>query len=171
MPSSSVVIVSKCNIYPEHNSAVKSLKLSVSDLPMLSCQYIQKASSPRTHHSPPPTSSPSSSSPSPEPSLTSHLSPAPHLSTAALLPPPDRDIPPAYRKFFQFDNTLSYAGHDKPLAAVQVTELNDAVFVGCTVNHAVVDGTSFWNFFNTFAEMARGAKKISKSPDLPRNRF
>ncbi|KAK4418961.1 BAHD acyltransferase DCR [Sesamum alatum] len=194
MPSSSVVIVSKCTIYPDHNSPVKSLKLSVSDLPMLSCQYIQKG----VLLPLPPISSADliallklslSKTLSHFPPLAGRLqtdahghvhiicndsgvdffhAKAPHLSTAALLPPPDRDIPPAYRKFFQFDDTLSYAGHDKPLAAVQVTELNDAVFVGCTVNHAVVDGTSFWNFFNTYAEMARGAKKISKSPDFCR---
>lgn len=194
MPSSSLVIVSKCTIYPEHKSAVKSLKLSVSDLPMLSCQYIQKG----VLLPLPPLSSPDlisllklslSRTLSHFPPLSGRLhtdsdghvhiicndlgvdffhAKAPHLSTSALLPPSDRDIPPVYRKFFQFDSTLSYAGHDKPLAAVQVTELNDAVFVGCTVNHAVVDGTSFWNFFNTFAEMARGAKKISKSPDFCR---
>ncbi|KAI3474185.1 hypothetical protein Pfo_028973 [Paulownia fortunei] len=169
MPSSSVVIVSKCTIYPEHKSTIKSLKLSVSDLPMLSCQYIQKGVLLPSPPSPPTTSSLSSNSPSPKPSLTSPHSPAPHLSLGALLPPPDRDIPATYRRFFQFDNTLSYAGHNKPLVAVQVTELNDAVFVGCTVNHAVVDGTSFWNFFNTFAEMARGAKMISKSPNFRRD--
>lgn len=195
MPSSSVVVVSKCTIYPDHKSTIKSLKLSVSDLPMLSCQYIQKGvllplsplssadllsllklslSKTLCHF----------------PALAGRLhtddaghvhivcndsgvdffhAKVPHLSTAALLPPPDCDIPLAFRRFFQFDNTLSYAGHNKPLVAVQVTELSDAVFVGCTVNHAVVDGTSFWNFFNTFAEMAKGAKKISKSPVFGRD--
>ncbi|KAM7509676.1 hypothetical protein LguiA_020129 [Lonicera macranthoides] len=38
------------------------------------------------------------------------------------------------------------------------------------VHHAVVDGTSFWNFFNTFAEICKGAKKIPKSPDFSRKR-
>lgn len=47
--------------------------------------------------------------------------------------------------------------------------LNDAVFVGCTMNHAVVDGTSFWNFFNTYAEVAKGAMKISKPPVFTRD--
>ncbi|KAL3839425.1 hypothetical protein ACJIZ3_024016 [Penstemon smallii] len=195
MPSSSVVIVSKCTVQPDLNSTIKSLKLSVSDLPMLSCQYIQKG----VLLPPPPLSSPDllsliklslSKTLSHFPALAGRLhtdaaghvhilcndygvdffhAKAQHISTASLLPPPDHDIPAVYRRFFQFDNTLSYAGHDKPLVAVQVTELNDAVFVGCTVNHAVVDGTSFWNFFNTFAEVARGEQKISRSPDFCRN--
>ncbi|KAJ1411301.1 Transferase [Sesbania bispinosa] len=67
--------------------------------------------------------------------------------------------------------TVSYSGHQIPLAAVQVTELADGVFVGCTVNHSVTDGTSFWHFFNTFAAAAKsgGAKKITKSPDFTRD--
>ncbi|KAL8526735.1 hypothetical protein ACS0TY_015803 [Phlomoides rotata] len=191
MPSSSsVVVVSKCTIYPDQKSTLKSLQLSVSDLPMLSCQYIQKGV---LLPSPPLSSADLLSLLKLSLSKTlSHFPPlagrlqtddsgyvhivcndsgvdffhakAPHLSIATLLPPHDCDIPPAYRRFFQFDNTLSYAGHSKPLLAVQVTVLNDAVFVGCTMNHAVVDGTSFWNFFNTYAEIARGAMKISKQP-------
>ncbi|KAH6802920.1 HXXXD-type acyl-transferase family protein [Perilla frutescens var. frutescens] len=195
MPSSSVVVVSKCSIYPDLKSTVKSLRLSVSDLPMLSCQYIQKG----VLLPQPPLSSADllsllklslSKTLSHFPALAGRLhtddsghvhivcndsgvdffhAKAPHLSTGALIPPPDHDIPPAFRRFFQFDNTLSYAGHNKPLVAVQVTELSDGVFVGCAVNHAVVDGTSFWNFFNTFAEVAKGAKKISRSPVFRRD--
>ncbi|XP_073143421.1 BAHD acyltransferase DCR [Henckelia pumila] len=197
MPSSSIVIVSKQTVYPQHKSAIKSdLKLSVSDLPMLSCQYIQKGVL-----LPPPLLSSASLISLFKVSLsktlchfpalagrigtdntTGHLyilcndagvdlyhAKASHLSAAALLPPPDQDIPAAYRRFFQLDNTLSYAGHQKPLVTVQITELADAVFVGCTMNHAVVDGTSFWNFFNTFAEIARGEGKISRAPDFRRD--
>lgn len=190
MPSSSLVVVSKCDIYPDLKSTIKSLRLSVSDLPMLSCQYIQKG----VLLPQPPLSSADllsllklslSKTLSHFPALAGRLhtdhaghvhilcndagvdffhAKAPHLSAATLLPPPDQDIPPAFRRFFQFDKTLSYAGHRKPLVAVQVTELNDGVFVGCSVNHAVVDGTSFWNFFNTFAEVAKGVKRISRSP-------
>lgn len=49
-----------------------------------------------------------------------------------------------------------------------MTELADGLFIGCTVNHAVTDGTSFWHFFNAFAEVCKGAKKISDSPDFCR---
>lgn len=51
---------------------------------------------------------------------------------------------------------------------MQVTELADGVFIGCTVNHAVVDGTSFWNFFNTFAEITKGCQKVTNLPDFSR---
>ncbi|KAL3617533.1 hypothetical protein CASFOL_037854 [Castilleja foliolosa] len=195
MPSSSLVIVSRCTIFPDHKSTINSLRLSVSDLPMLSCQYIQKG----VLLPAPPLSSADlisllklslSKTLSHFPALAGRLqtnaaghvhivcndagvefshAKAPHLSVGALLPPPEQDIPAAFRRFFQFDSTLSYAGHSKPLVAVQVTELNDGIFVGCTVNHAVVDGTSFWNFFNTYAEVARGAKNVSRSPVFGRD--
>ncbi|XP_062099659.1 uncharacterized acetyltransferase At3g50280-like [Humulus lupulus] len=42
-----------------------------------------------------------------------------------------------------------------PLVAVQVTELVDGFFIGCSMNHVVIDGTSFWNFFNVWSEISR----------------
>ncbi|CAI9761860.1 unnamed protein product [Fraxinus pennsylvanica] len=196
MPSSSVSIISKCTVYPQNKSAIKSLKLSVSDLPMLSCQYIQKG----VLLSQPPFESSIlisllkislSKTLSHFPALAGRLhtdanghvhilcndfgidfvhAKAPYISVSTLLPSDHhQDIHPSFRKFFQFDNTLSYVGHYKPLVAVQVTELNDGVFIGCTANHAVVDGTSFWNFFNTFAEVCKGAEKISKTPNFSRD--
>uniref|UniRef100_A0A5B7BZK8 Putative BAHD acyltransferase DCR n=1 Tax=Davidia involucrata TaxID=16924 RepID=A0A5B7BZK8_DAVIN len=194
MPSSSsLVIISRCTVIPEHKSTIKSLKLSVSDLPMLSCQYIQKG----VLLSRPPLPLDSlisllklslSKTLSHFPALAGRLSTDPdghvrivcndsgvdfihakakHLFIDNILTP--LDVPYCFKEFFAFNNTLSYAGHYKPLAAVQVSELGDGIFVGCTVNHAVTDGTSFWNFFNTFAEVCKGAKKISKSPDFCRD--
>lgn len=194
MPSSSVAIISKCTIYPEQKSTIKSLKLSVSDLPMLSCQYIQKGV---LLSQPPIESEPLisllklslSKTLTHFPALAGRLSTDPnghvrilcndagadfihskarHLSTNSILSPL-ADIHRCFKQFFAFDSTLSYAGHYKPIAAVQVTELADGLFIGCTVNHAVVDGTSFWNFFNTFAEVCKGARRISKSPDYCRD--
>lgn len=78
-------------------------------------------------------------------------------------------MPDVVKEFFTFDRTVSYKGHFVPILAVQVTELADGVFIGCSVNHSVTDGTSFWNFFNTFAELCRGVKRISRSPDFSRN--
>jgi hypothetical protein len=148
MPSSSsVTLVSKCTIYPEQKSETKPLKLSVSDLPMLSCQYIQKGvlltrppysidhllcslkhslSLALTHF----------------PALAGRLftdpedthvhivcndqgvdfiqAKAKHLSVHTLLSP-NHDVPDCFKEFFTFDKPLSY------LAAVQVTELNDGV--------------------------------------------
>ncbi|XP_059428845.1 uncharacterized acetyltransferase At3g50280 [Corylus avellana] len=196
MPSSSsVTLVSKCTIYPEQKSDMKPLKLSVSDLPMLSCQYIQKGV---LLTRPPYSIDHLLCSLKHSLSLTLNHFPAlagrfftdpddahvyivcndqgadfvqakaKHLSIHTLLSP-DLDVPACFKEFFAFDRPLSYLGHFKPLAAVQVTELNDGVFIGCTVNHAVADGTSFWHFFNTFAEICRGANKISKAPDFRRN--
>ncbi|XP_059667936.1 BAHD acyltransferase DCR [Cornus florida] len=194
MPSSSVAILSKCTVFPDHKSNLKRLKLSVSDLPMLSCQYIQKG----VLLSRPPHLQFDSFIPLLKlslsltlchfPALAGRLSTDPdghvqilcndagvefvqarakHLFIDDILAP--LDVPNCFKQFFTFDNTLSYAGHYKPLTAVQVTELGDGVFIGCTINHAVVDGTSFWNFFNTFAEFTKGAKKISKSPEFSRD--
>ncbi|PSS34637.1 BAHD acyltransferase [Actinidia chinensis var. chinensis] len=193
MPSSSVSIVSKTTVFPQHKSTMKSLKLSVSDLPMLSCQYIQKG----VLLSQPPLPTDSllallklslSKTLSHFPALAGSLATDPvghvrilcndagvefiharakRLYVDDILAP--LDVPGCFKEFFAFDKTLSYAGHKKPLAAVQVTELGDGVFVGLTVNHAVTDGTSFWNFFNTFAEICKGAKKISKSPNFCRD--
>ncbi|RVW60809.1 putative acetyltransferase [Vitis vinifera] len=77
-------------------------------------------------------------------------------------------VPDSFKEFFAFDRTVSYDGHFKPIMAVQVTELADGVFIGCAVNHAVTDGTSFWNFFNTFADLSRGLKRISRAPCFER---
>ncbi|GER54411.1 HXXXD-type acyl-transferase family protein [Striga asiatica] len=88
-------------------------------------------------------------------------------SPDALLPvhpegrPPPRAAPPLRRphpppQALPLPHPL-HAGHSRPLLAVQVTELSGALFVGCAANHAVVDGTSFWNFFNTFASITAAA--------------
>lgn len=52
----------------------------------------------------------------------------------------------------------------RPLLGVQVTELVDGIFIACTINHSVVDGTSFWHFFNSWSEISRGSDCISKLP-------
>lgn len=203
MPSSSpaLTITSKSTVYPSTPTpaaapaAAPSLKLSVSDLPMLSCHYIQKG----VLLSDPPLLVFSdlalllkralSLALSHFPALAGRLSTDPlghvhilcndagvdfiearakHLTVRGVLSP-DRDVPDCVKQFFAFDRTVSYNGHFLPLLAVQVTELADGVFVGCTVNHAVTDGTSFWHFFNSFAEAARGSKRPSNSPDFCRD--
>ncbi|KAJ8753753.1 hypothetical protein K2173_000007 [Erythroxylum novogranatense] len=192
MPSASTTIVSKCTICPNQKSTLKSLKFSVSDLPMLSCQYIQKGvllsrppysidnlitllkhslSITLTHF--PPLAGRLITDPNGHVHILCNDAGVEFVQAKAgrlfidnILSP--LDVPDCFKEFFTFDNTLSYSGHFKPLAAVQVTELADGVFIGCTVNHAVTDGTSFWHFFNTFAEICKGAKKISNSPDFSR---
>ncbi|KAJ6352136.1 hypothetical protein OIU76_001366 [Salix suchowensis] len=77
-------------------------------------------------------------------------------------------VPPIVHSFFPLNGVLNYEAVSKPLLAVQVTELADGIFVGCTMNHAAVDGTSFWNFFNSWSEIHRGLDQISNTPVLER---
>ncbi|MED6207828.1 hypothetical protein PIB30_039293 [Stylosanthes scabra] len=54
-----------------------------------------------------------------------------------------------------------------PNQNAQVTELVDGIFIGCTLNHAVADGKSFWHFVNSWAEISRsGCNKPSILPSL-----
>lgn len=212
--SSSWVLVAKTVVYPSRKSAMGELKLSVSDLPMLSCNYIQKGLLfPR-----PPLpiqhvltllrrslSCALSHFPALAGRLVTHRDgticiscndsgvPFTHCTLAAstaggggpvlslphvALSVSTTDVPVAVKEFlFDLDGAVSYEGHFRPLAAVRVTELSDgSLFIGCTVNHAVVDGTSFWNFFNSWAEICRGgaldaAGGISRPPVFTRNFF
>lgn len=189
------MVISNCLVFPDQKSTLRHLKLSVSDLPMLSCHYIQKGA---LFHRPPfPISD---LLPLLKRSLSHALTQFPPLAgrlttdsngyvyitcndagvdfvhadgsrlcLGDLVGSTDGDLPEAVKGFFSFDQTVSFEGHFRPILAVQVTELADGVFIGCAVNHAVADGTSFWNFFNTFAEMSRGVKRISRAPDFSRD--
>ncbi|KAK8515119.1 hypothetical protein V6N13_122110 [Hibiscus sabdariffa] len=200
MPSSPLILLSKSMIFPDQRSCLGDLKLSVSDLPMLSCHYIQKGCL-FTRPSIPVNSLVSLL----KQSLSKTLSFFPPL--AGRLHTDEKGyiyiacndagvefhhaqcgsrfirdvigpvhVPELVKEFFTFDKTVSYQGHYRPIMAVQFTELADGVFIGCSVNHAVTDGTSFWNFFNTFAEICRKIsngnnetiEKISRRPDFSR---
>ncbi|KAL2555753.1 HXXXD-type acyl-transferase family protein [Forsythia ovata] len=192
MPSQSLTLVSQCTIFPDQMSAMDDLKLSVSDLPMLSCHYIQKGclftrppfpitelvsilkrslSQTLTHF--PPLAGRLTTDEKGHVYITCndagvefiHAN-ASHIYIRDILKA--ADVPEVVKKFFAFYQTVSYEGHFRPILAVQVTELADGVFIGCAVNHAVTDGTSFWNFFNTFAEVSRGMKRIFRTPDFRR---
>ncbi|RYR46234.1 hypothetical protein Ahy_A07g031980 isoform F [Arachis hypogaea] len=195
MPSSAPTLVSKCTIFPDQKSSLSKLKLSVSDLPMLSCHYIQKGclftqpTSLSSNQLIPLLKSALSRTLSLFPPLAGRLTTdshgyvyiscndagvhflhaaAPALNVLDLLSP--LDVHKSFREFFTFDRKVSYSGHYSPIMAVQVTELADGFFIGISVNHAVTDGTSFWNFFNTFAQECRGASKsIRNVPDFRRD--
>jgi len=79
-------------------------------------------------------------------------------------------VPPIVDSFFAFIGDKNYEGTSKPLMAVQVTELVDGIFIGCSFNHVVVDGKSVWHFINSWAEISRGCcgDQISKPPTLER---
>ncbi|CAL0301493.1 unnamed protein product [Lupinus luteus] len=88
------------------------------------------------------------------------------LSVTDLLSP--IDVPHYFKELFPNHWKINYDAHFSPIMSVQVTELADGVFVGCAVSHAAVDGTSLWNFFNTFAEVTRGVRNVSRGPDFRR---
>ncbi|CAJ1973404.1 unnamed protein product [Sphenostylis stenocarpa] len=63
------------------------------------------------------------------------------------------DVPPIFQSLFDHDRALNQDGHSMPLLSIQVTELVDGVFIGCSMNHSIGDGTSYWNFFNTWSQI------------------
>ncbi|PIN00809.1 Shikimate O-hydroxycinnamoyltransferase [Handroanthus impetiginosus] len=77
-------------------------------------------------------------------------------------------IPEIVPSLFPLNGVRNYEGVSKPLLGVQITELVDGLFIACTMNHAVADGTSFWHFFNSWSEISRGLDKISKPPVFER---
>ncbi|XVF24046.1 hypothetical protein REPUB_Repub13aG0092900 [Reevesia pubescens] len=200
MPSSPLILISKSTIFPDQKSNLGDLKLSVSDLPMLSCHYIQKGclftrpfipihslisllkqSLSKTLSFFPPLAGRLYTDSNGYIYITCndagvefHHSKSATLFIRDVIGP--IHVPEFVKEFFSFDKTVSYQGHQKPIMAVQVTELGDGIFIGCSVNHAVIDGTSFWNFFNTFAEICRKnctnngkIEKIARQPDFSRD--
>ncbi|KAI3955526.1 hypothetical protein MKW98_028471 [Papaver atlanticum] len=57
--------------------------------------------------------------------------------------------------FFTINDAVNYDGRSKPLLSAQATELFDGLFIGCSINHTVCDGKSFWHFFNSWCEISR----------------
>ncbi|GJU10361.1 uncharacterized acetyltransferase-like protein [Tanacetum coccineum] len=64
-----------------------------------------------------------------------------------------KDVPVIVQSFFNHDKAIDYDGREKSLLSIQVTELKDGVFIGCSINHMVVDGSSYWHFFNSWSEV------------------
>ena len=52
----------------------------------------------------------------------------------------------------------------QPLLGVQVTELADSIFIGCIIDHVVVDGKLFWHLINSWDEISNDRLSISKPP-------
>ncbi|CAN0922436.1 Uncharacterized acetyltransferase At3g50280 [Linum grandiflorum] len=79
-------------------------------------------------------------------------------------------VPAVVQSFFDHDRAINHEGHTKSLLTIQVTDLVDGVFVGCSFNHAVGDGTSFWNFFTALSEtfQSEGKLPISRPPVIQR---
>jgi len=62
-------------------------------------------------------------------------------------------VPLVVQSFFDLTGVTNHEGHTQPLLSVQVTELLDGIFIGVSMNHVLVDGTSFWHFWNTWSEI------------------
>lgn len=69
------------------------------------------------------------------------------------------DEPPVIHSLFDQNKAVGHDGHTQPLLSVQVTELQDGVFVGYSSNHVVVDGASFFHFLNTWSKIHRAANQ------------
>ncbi|KAI3943919.1 hypothetical protein MKW92_025842, partial [Papaver armeniacum] len=94
---------------------------------------------------------------------------AENVTVADILNP--LDVPLVVRSFFALDGSINHDGHSEPLLVVQVTELVDGFFIGCSFNHVVGDGTSFWHFFSTWAEICKSKgniESISRPPIIKR---
>ncbi|CAH2043183.1 unnamed protein product [Thlaspi arvense] len=75
------------------------------------------------------------------------------VSVSDVLEPADGNVPGFLSRFFPANGVKSCEGISESLIAFQVTELKDGVFLGFGYNHMVADGSSFWNFFNTWSEI------------------
>ncbi|KAJ3708999.1 hypothetical protein LUZ61_012704 [Rhynchospora tenuis] len=78
-----------------------------------------------------------------------------------------QDLPEFLKEFFPLDLAINFDGCTSPLLVIQVTELKDGIFIGCVFNHAIGDGTSFWHFFDAWAEISR-CKAVGKKVVLSR---
>lgn len=78
------------------------------------------------------------------------------------------DVPQIVQQFFDHDRAINHDAHTLSLLTIQVTELIDGIFIGCSLNHMAVDGTSFWHFFNSWCEIFNAKEEktitISKPP-------
>ncbi|KAK8334450.1 hypothetical protein V6Z12_A10G271800 [Gossypium hirsutum] len=169
MPSSSstfpVTLVSKTMIFPDQKSNLGELKLSVSDLPMLSCHYIQKGCL--------------FTRPSiPINSLISILKQALSKTLSFFSPLAGRLYTDRNGYIYityndagvEFHHAkVSYQGHYMPIMAVQLTELADGVFIGCSVNHAVTDDFTRETVLNSPAvlRLPEGGPKVTFNENEP----
>ncbi|MBA0625749.1 hypothetical protein Godav_003520 [Gossypium davidsonii] len=80
-------------------------------------------------------------------------------------------VPSIVHSFFPLNGVKNIEGVSNPLLGVQVTELVDGIFIGVTANHCVLDGTSFWHFFNSWSAISRGLIHLPKLPVFQRRFF
>ncbi|KAL6555516.1 hypothetical protein OROHE_007188 [Orobanche hederae] len=59
----------------------------------------------------------------------------------------------------------NFDGIGKSVVALQVTGLIEGLFIGCSANHDIMDGTSFWHFIKSWLEIYRGLRSIVDDGD------
>ncbi|CAN8236990.1 unnamed protein product [Cochlearia groenlandica] len=64
-----------------------------------------------------------------------------------------KHVPLVVESFFDHHKALNGDGHTMSLISLKVTELVDGVFIGLSMNHALGDGSTFWQFFNSLSEI------------------
>ncbi|KAL2901292.1 hypothetical protein RDABS01_026374 [Bienertia sinuspersici] len=73
------------------------------------------------------------------------------------------DVPEVVQSFFDHKGAVNYDGHHMSLLTVQVTELLDGVFIGCSMNHCIGDGTSYWHFWNPWSNIHMAIRCMEKA--------
>ncbi|KAK6914460.1 hypothetical protein RJ641_021781 [Dillenia turbinata] len=89
---------------------------------------------------------------------------ADNVTVANILEP--CNVPAIVRSFFPLNAPKNHQGVSEPLLSVQVTELLDGIFIGCSINHAVCDGSSFWHFINHWSDISSNTSS-NHSHSLP----
>ncbi|CAL0328599.1 unnamed protein product [Lupinus luteus] len=74
------------------------------------------------------------------------------------------------KELIPYSGVLNLEGMHRPLLAIQLTKLKDGLAMGCAFNHAVLDGTSTWQFMSSWAEICSGSPSTSASPFLDRTK-
>ncbi|OMO79083.1 Transferase [Corchorus olitorius] len=76
-------------------------------------------------------------------------------------------VPKIVHSFFPMNGLNNIKGLNNPLLGIQVTHLEDGFFIGCTINHSVADGTSFWHFFNSWSQISTSGSNSNQIPKSP----
>ncbi|KAK1554334.1 hypothetical protein Q3G72_010843 [Acer saccharum] len=76
-------------------------------------------------------------------------------------------VPVVVQSLFDHDRAINHDGHTRPLLSIQVTDLVDGIFIGCSMNHCLGDGTCYWNFLSALSEVFQGQNKSSISISRP----
>ncbi|XP_058752450.1 uncharacterized acetyltransferase At3g50280-like [Vicia villosa] len=92
---------------------------------------------------------------------------AQNTTVSDILQPENYIVPPIVYSFFSFNGVKNYEYTSHPILAVQVTELQDGIFIGFTLNHLASDGKSFWHFIHSWSQISRGVS-LNKLPLLKR---